>query len=87
MADVHRVRPDGTIKFNLRNQFISTTLAGELIGLYAINARFVQVVYAGIQLGIIDTKDQNINPRTSLLRPRLTKPQQRSTRLSAMSSV
>jgi transposase InsO family protein len=87
MADVHRVRPDGTIKFNLRNQFITTTLAGELVGLYPIDARFVQVVYAGVQLGIIDTRDQNINPRNSLLRQRLTKPQQRSTRLSAMSSV
>jgi hypothetical protein len=34
MAEVHRVRSDGTIKFNMRRQFISTSLADQLVGLH-----------------------------------------------------
>lgn len=83
LCDVHRVRPDGTIKFNNRKQFISSCLAGELIGLHALDDRYVQVVYADVVLGIIDAQ----NATWGLLRPKSTKPKQRSTRVSAMSPV
>lgn len=82
-CDVHRVRPDGTIKFGQRKQFISTSLKGELIGIQALSDAYAQVHFANIVLGIIDTK----NSKMGLIRPKLTKPQQRSTRLSAMSPV
>ena len=83
MCDVHRVKPDGTIKFNNRRQFISSTLAGELIGLHTLDERYVQVVFANVVLGIIDAR----NATWGLIRPRKTKWEQRSTRLSAMSPV
>lgn len=86
-CDVHRVRPNGTIKFGLRNQFISTSLAGELVGLHTLNERYVQVVFADIVLGLIDTHDNNANPRYALIRPRGPHGGQRPTKLSAMSPV
>jgi putative transposase len=82
-ADVHRVRPDGTIKFNQRKQFISSSLKGELVGLHALDDRYVEVHYAGILLGLLHTTNSHVG----LMRPKLTKAQQRSTRLSAMSPV
>ena len=82
-CDVHRVLPDGTIKFNNRKQFISGTLAGELIGLQALDDRYVQVFYAEVLLGVIDA----LNATWGLIRPKRTKPQQRTTRVSAMSPV
>lgn len=45
-AEVHRVAPDGTIKLSLRRQFISTSLAGELVGLYVLDERYIQVGYS-----------------------------------------
>jgi len=69
-ADVHRVAPDGTIKLNLRRQFISTSLAGDLVGLYVLDERYIEVVYATIVLGLIDMRNGNANPRANLIRPR-----------------
>jgi transposase InsO family protein len=86
-CDVHRVRPDGTIKLGQRNQFISTTLAGEIVGLHTLDERYIQVVFADVTLGLIDMRNNNANPRYGLIRPRLTKPHSRSTRVSAMSPV
>ena len=40
------MRTDGTIAFNKRRQFISTSLAGELVGLHDVDDCYVRVVYA-----------------------------------------
>lgn len=82
-ADVHRVARDGTIKLSLRRQFISTSLAGELVGLYVLDERYVQVVYANIVLGLIDMRNANANPRMNLIRPRPDLRGTRSTKQAA----
>lgn len=87
LADVHRIRPDGTIQFNQRRQFISTSLAGELVGLHTLDARYVQVCFADLVLGLIDTRNGNVNPRTGLIRPRPEHAGRRPTRVSAMYPV
>jgi transposase InsO family protein len=87
MAEVHRVRPDGTIAFNKRRQFITTSLAGELIGLHELDDRFVQVMYTDLVLGLIDTRNNNVNPRYGLIRPRPDHASRRPTRVSAMYPV
>jgi transposase InsO family protein len=90
MADVHRVRTDGTIRLGLRNQFISTTLAGELVGLYQINERYIEVIYANVTLGYVDLRNNNVNnikPRTNLVRPQPPHGNRRPSRVSAMSPV
>jgi transposase InsO family protein len=69
-AEVHRVASNGTIKLGLRRQYISQSLAGELVGLYVIDERYIEVVYAELVLGLIDMRNGNGNPRTNLLRPR-----------------
>lgn len=50
------MRPDGTIQFNKRKQFISTSLAGEFVGLQFLDDRYVQVFYANVMLGFIDAQ-------------------------------
>lgn len=87
MADVHRVRSDGTIKFRHRNQFISTSLAGELVGLHTVDERYVQVMFTDVFLGLIDTRNQNVNPRSGLVRPRPEHRGRRPTTVSAMYPV
>ena len=52
MAEVHRVRSDGTIKFNMRREFISTSLADQLVGLHQLDERYVRVVFADLVLGL-----------------------------------
>ena len=86
-ADIHRVRSDGTIRIGLRNQFISSTLVGEMVGVYAISDRFCEVRYADLLLGCIDFRNGNGNPRKNLVRPRPPHGGKRSTKLSAMSPV
>jgi transposase InsO family protein len=87
LADVHRVRTDGTIHIGQRRQFISTALAGELVGLYPHDERYIEVVYADVTLGLIDMANNNINPRSNLVRPRTPHGKRRPTRVSAMSPV
>lgn len=87
MAEVHRVRPDGTIIFNKRRQFITTTLAGELVGLHALDDRFVEVPYTDLVLGLIDTRNNNVNPRYGLVRPKPEHAGRRSTKMSGMYPV
>jgi hypothetical protein len=82
-AEVHRVAPDGTIKLSLRRQFISTSLAGELVGLYVLDERHIQVMCANIVLGLIDMRNANTNPRTNLIRPRHDLRGARSTKQTA----
>lgn len=86
-AEVHRVRPDGTIQFRTRRQFISTSLAGELIGLAELDDRYVEVRYVDLVLGLIDTRNNNVNPRYGLTRPRPDHAGRRPTRVSAMYPV
>lgn len=86
-ADLHRVRSDGTIRVGLRNQFISTTLVGEVVGVYSIDDRFSEVRYADLFLGCIDFRNQNNNPRVNLVRPRPPHAGLRPTKMSAMSPV
>ena len=85
MAEVHAVRPDGTIAFRQRRQFISTSLAGEHVGLYVLDERYVEVRYGDNVLGLIDTRNDNINPRAGLIRPRPPHRNRRSTCVSTIS--
>jgi transposase InsO family protein len=87
MAEVHRIRPDGTIHFRLRRQFISTSLAGELVGLHALDERYMQVMFTNVILGFIDTRNNNANPRYGLIRPRPDHAGRRPTKVSAMYPV
>jgi transposase InsO family protein len=74
-CDVHLVRPDGTILFNKRKQFISTSLAGEFIGLQSLDDRYVQVFYANVMLGFIDAQ----RAEYGLVRPKVHRRKQQST--------
>ena len=75
--------PDGTIKLNLRRQFITTSLAGGLVGLYVLDERYIQVMYADIVLGLIDMRNANANARTNLIRPKRDLRGVRSTKQAA----
>lgn len=87
IADVHCVRSDGTIRVGSRRQFISTALAGELVGLYPVNDRYLEVHYADLLLGLIDLRNNNTNPRSNLVRPRPPHAGRRPTKVSAMCPV
>jgi transposase InsO family protein len=86
-ADIHRVRSDGTIAFRQRRQFISTSLAGELVGLYQVDERYVEVVFTNVVLGLIDTRNNNANPRVNLVRPGYGHGKKKPTRVSAIYPV
>jgi putative transposase len=83
-AEVHTVAPDGTIKLVLRRQFISTSLAGESVGLYVLDQRYIEVVYANLVLGLVDLKASNSNPRHTLVRARHDLRTVRSTKKSSL---
>jgi transposase InsO family protein len=82
-SDCHRVRADGTIRWRNRNLFISSTLAGELIGLNTLDSRYVQVAFANLLLGVIDTHQ----PERGLIQPKPAHRRTKTTQLSAMSPV
>jgi len=83
-SDCHRVRVDGTIRWRRRRLFISSTLAGELIGLNTLDSRYIQVAFANLLLGLIDT----YQPERGLIRPKTDLRRERNkTRVSAMSPV
>lgn len=65
-ADCHVVRADGTIEWDRGRFFLSTVLAGELVGLYDFDDRYKQIVFTDLDLGLIDTKQLNLG----LIRPR-----------------
>jgi hypothetical protein len=77
------VRPDGTILFNKRKQFITTSLAGEFIGLQSLDDRYVQVFYANVMLGFIDAQ----RPEYGLVRPKVHRGKQQTTKLNAQRSA
>jgi putative transposase len=76
-CDVHMVRPDGTILFNKRKLFVSTSLAGELIGLQPLDDRYVQVFYAEVMLGFLDEQ----RPEYALVRPKIHRRKQSTSKL------
>ena len=51
-------------------QFISRSLAGEHVGLFVVDERYIEVVYADVVLGLIDMRNGNTNPKTNLIRPK-----------------
>jgi hypothetical protein len=77
------VRPDGTILFNKRKQFISTSLGGEFVGLQSLDDRYVQVFYANVMLGFIDAQ----RAEHGLVRPRVHRRKQQTTKLDAQRSA
>lgn len=79
-SDCHRVRSDGTIRWRQRKLFISSSLAGEIVGLNTLNTRYIQVAFANVMLGFIDS----YQPERGLIR---SVPQTKKTRVSAMSPV
>jgi len=81
-SDVHRVRADGTIRWRKRKLFISSTLAGELVGLNNLDSRYVQVAFANVMVGILDTQQ----PERGLIRPKRER-RGRRPEVSAMSPV
>jgi transposase InsO family protein len=76
-CDVHLVRPDGTILFNKRKQLVTTSLAGEFIGLQSLDDRYVQVFYANVMLGFIDAQ----RAEYGLVRPKIHRRKQQATKL------
>lgn len=82
-SDCHRIKADGTIRWQRRNFFISSALAGEVIGLNTLDSRYIQVAFAGLLLGLIDTE----YPQYGLIRPKQDLRRERTTQLSAMSPV
>lgn len=86
-AEVHCVQADGSIQLGRRRQFISSSLVGEEVGLYQLDERYIEVLFADIVLGCIDLRNGNANPRYGLVRPRAYGKQPRPTRVSAMYPV
>lgn len=82
-ADIYRVSPTGTIRWRARTVFVSSTLADECVGLYALDARYCEVVFANIVLGVIDAQ----YPHYGLLHPKTRANAKPTSRLSAMSPV
>ena len=82
-SDVHRVRPDGTIRWRKRKIFISSPLAGELVGLNQLDSRYEQVAFANTLLGLLDSQQ----PERGLIRPKQDRRRGRTTKVSAMSPV
>jgi putative transposase len=82
-SDCHRIKADGSIRWRRRNFFISSSLAGEVIGLNTLDSRHIQVAFAGLLLGLIDTQ----YPQYGLIRPKQDLRRARTTQLSAMSPV
>jgi hypothetical protein len=65
-SDCYRVSADGSIRWNRARLFVSTALAGELIGVNQLDARYAQVAFANVLLGLIDCQ----HPQLGLIRPR-----------------
>ena len=82
-SDCHRVKADGTIRWRRRNLFISSALAGEVVGLNTLDSRYIQVAFANLLLGLIDTQQLGYG----LIRPKSDLRRERTTQLSAMSPV
>ncbi len=63
-----------------RRFFISSALAGELVGVGQLNARYAQVMYSNVLLGLIDYEQLHLG----LIRPRHLWARFATTKVSAM---
>jgi transposase InsO family protein len=82
-SDCYRVKADGSIRWNKGRLFISSSLAGELIGVNQLDARYAQVAFANVLLGLIDCQ----YPQLGLIRPKVDLRTKNRTKVSAMSPV
>jgi putative transposase len=82
-ADAHRVKTNGAIRWDRRDIFISSALAGELVGVQHLDLRFSKVYFADILLGVID----RAHLEHGLQRPKVDRRRRRTTKVSAMSPV
>jgi transposase InsO family protein len=82
-SDCYRVKADGSIRWNNGKLFVSTSLAGELIGINQLDSRYAQVAFANVLLGLIDCH----YPQLGLIRPRDDLRKANRTKVSAMSPV
>jgi len=74
------VRRDGKIRWGNRLTFISTTLAGRVVGVEALSPRYSEVRFGSVILGILDAE----RPGVELIRP---KPRTSGRKVSAMYPV
>ena len=82
-SDCYRVKADGSIRWNKGRLFISSTLAGEVIGVNQLDSRYAQVAFASVLLGLIDCQF----PQLGLIRPKTNLRTVNRTKLSAISPV
>lgn len=82
-SDCYRVKADGSIRWKKGRLFISSTLAGEVIGINQLDSRYAQVAFANVLLGLIDGQF----PQLGLIRPKINLRTINRTKVSAMSPV
>jgi putative transposase len=82
LAESFRVKTNGAIRWGARNLFVSTSLAGELVGVDRLDGRYARIMFANVVLGFVDTTHFN----GGLIRPKVDRRKTRN-RLSAMSPV
>ena len=82
-ADTYRVMVGGAIRWRARNFFISAALANECIGIYNLDARYQEVSFANVLLGLIDTQ----YPEYGLIRPKTKRSKKPTRGVSAMYPV
>jgi putative transposase len=77
-ADLHRVDRAGHIRWGDHKFFISSSLAGETVGIYALDQRYAEIHFGPLLLGLLDTEQ----PVRGLIRMKT----RRKREVSAMSS-
>ncbi len=82
-SDRYQVAGDGTILWGRRRLFISSALAGEIVGINHLDGRYTQVAYAEVVLGFIDGEQLHLG----LQRPKVRWLKKLKGRLSAISPV
>ena len=82
-SDCHRVASNGSIRLGRRRLNISSSLAGEIIGINQIDARYSQVAFGDIVLGFLDSQ----NLERGLIVPKGNRRRHSASRVSAMSPV
>jgi transposase InsO family protein len=55
-ADLARVDTGGSIKWGNYKYFVSSSLAGELLGIYVLDSRYAELRFATLLLGVLDTE-------------------------------
>jgi transposase InsO family protein len=77
-ADLRTVDPAGSIRFGDHKFFVSSSLAGERVGVYVLDQRYAEVRFGPLLLGLLDLE----SPLAGLIRPKSS----RKPKVSAMSS-